>query len=54
MALTVATVIAGAVLGGGVAADVTALVALAAVTLVVIAAINGTRIAAALLAALGD
>ena len=43
MLLTFLTLIAGAVLGGGVAVGLTALVVLAAIALAVIAAANGVR-----------
>jgi hypothetical protein len=46
MPLTFLTVVAGASLGGGVALDATLLVVLAAIALIVIAAVNGTRILA--------
>ena len=43
MTLTFLTMVAGAALGGGLAAGVTAVVVLAAVALVVLAAANGAR-----------
>jgi hypothetical protein len=43
MTLTFLTMVAGAVLGGGLAVGVTAVVVLAAVALVVLAAANGAQ-----------
>ena len=54
MFLTALTVLAGAVLGGGVAVDVTAIVIVAAVALVVLAAVNGARMLGEMSASMDD
>jgi hypothetical protein len=54
MMLTFLTLVAGAALGGGIAAGLTALVILAAVALAVIAAANGVRTVSRMLAVLRD
>src|SRR5215203_853011 len=54
MMLTFLTLLAGAALGGGVAAGLTALVVLAATALTVLAAANGVRAVGRVFETLGD